>query len=333
MRALLYAALISVPTQAGVVVVPPSSFPAYSAPTLQTSVFPTNTLPSLPLLCAPLSLTPTLSAPSLNIFWDGFSHPSVFLEDFAPAAASLAGISDEPLVPERGYPWLALDDPKAAAALDRALDLASTTKAGRKALDEAEKILFAQGRVLPVLVQSLGRNFGEYDYVAKKMSLHKDLFLPGREADLAGTVVHELTHVVQHTQGVPGNALEMEIEAHLQDLQMLQELGLEPPPHTFARQLYVALRKGPAEFIALIQAAVPGTVFLGDASFEDIDEQMEQDLEDQNKLAKHSKSAAGLARAIEADMDLLRTPTGRASYKAFSKRVLALLKRRAAEAT
>ena len=239
-------------------------------------------------------------------------------------------MTDDPPVAERGYPWLSLADPKAAAALDRALDLASTTKAGRKALEEAEKILAEQGRVLPVLVQDLGRNFGEYDYVAKKMSLHKDLFFPGREADHAGTVIHELIHVVQHTQGVPGNALEMEIEAHLQDLEMLRELGLEPRAHTFARQLHEALRKGPTEFIALIQAAVPGTVFLGDSDFEDIEEQLEQDLEDQNKRAPRSKAAAGLAKTIEADLDLLRSPAGRASYKAFSKRVLALLKRRAA---
>ena len=179
-------------------------------------------------------------------------------------------------------------------------------------------------------VADLGRNYGEYDYIAKTMSLHKDLFRKGREADLAGTVIHELTHVVQHTQGVPSNALEMEIEAHLQDLEMLQELGLKPRPHTFASQLHDALRKGPKEFIALLQLAVPGTVFLGDSSLEDIEEQLESDLDDQN--GKRSKAAGGLARAIEADLDLLRTPSGRASYKAFSKRVLALLKKRAAEA-
>lgn len=315
--------LLSLPAQAGVVAVA-SSLPALSG-------LPASSIPLTPSLAVPSSLTPTLSAPSLNAFWDGFVAPPSVSDFLAPEAlVPLAGIHDEPLVPERGYPWLSLEDPKAAAALDRALDLARSTKAGRRALDEAERILGEQGRTLSVTVSDLGRNYGEYDYVAKTMSLHKDLFKKGREADLAGTVVHELTHVVQHAQGVPGNALEMEIEAHLVDLGMLEELGLTPRPRTFAAQLHAALRQGPKEFIALLQMAVPGTVFLGESNFEDIGEQLESDLDDQN--AKKSKAAKGLAKSIEADLDLLRTPEGRASYKAFSKRVLALLKRRAAEA-
>ena len=325
MRSLFVAVLFCVPAQAGVVSVP-VTIPVYSVPALIPSALPT----------LPTALAPAIPSASLNLFWDGVPVPVSFVDvqlaDVPSAALPLAGILDDAPQAERSAPWLALDDPKAAAALDRAVDLARTTRAGRKALDEAEKVLAEQGRDLPVLVEALGRNFGEYDYVAKNMRLHEALFKPGREADLAGTIVHELTHVVQHSLGVPSNALEMELEAHLQDLKMLEELGLEPPPHTFARQAYDALRQGPKAFIAVIQAAVPGTVFLSESSWEDIEEQMEQDLEDQNKRAQRSKAAAGLARAIEADMDLLRTAEGKASYKAFSKRVLALLKRRAAEA-
>ncbi|MBI5245734.1 MAG: hypothetical protein HY923_01025 [Elusimicrobia bacterium] len=320
MKSLFVAVLFCVPAEGGVVAVP-GSVPLYSVPALVPS--------ALPIL--PAALSPVIPAASLNLFWDGVPVPVSYVEPAAAVAAQpLAWLPDAPAQAERSAPWLALDDPKAAAALDRAVDLARTTRAGRKALDEAEKILAEQGRDLPVLVEALGRNFGEYDYVEKNMRLHKDLFKPGREADLAGTIVHELTHVVQHSQGIPSNSLEMEVEAHLQDLQMLEELGLEPPPHTFARQAYDALRESPKAFIALIQAAVPGTVFLGDQDFDDIEEQLEQDLEAQSR--KKSRAARGLARAIEADMDLLRTPEGQASYKAFSKRVLALLKRRAAEA-
>ena len=297
----------------------PATIPVLSVPALVPSV----------ISAVPTALTPTLSAPSLNLFWDGIQAPDVFI-DVPVAAVPLLGLPDEPLQPDRSAPWLALDDPKAAAALDRAVDLARTTRAGRKALDEAERVLSEQGRSLPVIVEALGRNFGEYDYIQKNMHLHAALFKPGREADLAGTLVHELTHVVQHSQGVPTNALEMELEAHLQDLKMLEELGLEPPPNTFARQAYEALRRGPKAFIAMIQAAVPATVFLGEQDFEDIEEQLEQDLETQSR--KKSKAARGLAGAIENDIALLRTPEGRASYKSFSKRVLALLKRRAAEA-
>ena len=141
-----------------------------------------------------------------------------------------------------------------------------------------------------------------------------------------------MTHVAQHGQGVPSNALEMEIEAHLQDLEMLAELGLKPPKGTFARQALDLLTQGPEKFIELIQAAVPGSIFLGESSLEDIEEQLEEDLATQRKLAKHSKTAAGLIPVIERDLARLRTAEGAASYRAFSKRVLALLKRRSAEA-
>jgi len=272
----------------------------------------------------------SIEAPrSLNNFWDGVPSAPVLLEPSAVAVPQ-AGFSDEPLEAGRLAPWLATDDPRIAAALDRAVELARTTRAGRRALDEAERVLAEQGRDLPVSVQALGRNYGEYDYVEKSMRLHKDLFRKGREADLAGTLVHELTHVAQHSLGVPSNALEMEIEAHLTDLDMLRDLGLKPSPHTFARQAFDALAQSPAQFIALISAAVPGTVFLGDSSLEEIEEQLESDLDE--AAVKRSRSAAGLAKAIERDLDLLRTPEGRASYKSFSRRVLALLRRRATEA-
>lgn len=315
---LLALLLLSVPSGAAVLTLPKSSIPSYSVPGF-----------SSPLSATPAALTPTLPAPSLNLFWDGVPAAPPLVEP-APALALAAGVDDGPLAVEPSAPWLRLEDPRHQAALERALDIARATRAGRTALETAEKVLAAQGRDLPVLVESLGRNFGEYDYVEKNMRLHSGLFKRGRETDLAGTIVHELTHVAQHAEGVPSNALEMEIEAHLQDLDMLAELGLEPPPNTFARQLWEALRKGPGPFVELIQAAVPGTVYLGDMKMDDVLEQLEQDLDDQQ--GKKSKSASGLAKIIEKDLDLLRTPEGRASYKAFSRRVRALLKRRAAEA-
>jgi hypothetical protein len=281
----------------------------------------------------PDSPEPLHSARSLNSFWDGLSVPSFDLEEPLSIAVPLAGLSVEPLgEPGRLAPWLETDDAKIAAALDRAVAIARSTRAGRRALDAAEKTLFSEGRTLPILVLDLGRNYGEYDYLAKNMRLHSALFKKGREAELAGTIVHELTHVVQHGQGVPSNALEMEIEAHLQDLDMLAELGVKPPKGTFARQALELLAKGPDKFIQLIQAAVPGSLFLGDSSLEDVLDQLEDDLAEQHRRAKRSKTAAALIPVIERDLARLRTPEGASSYRAFSKRVLALLKRRADEA-
>ena len=332
---------VTAPARAGVVVYIPSS-----APSVSGVLFPLNPLSaassplpppsSSPSLAA--SLIPALAAPSiaepasraLNTFWDGMASAAALSEP-PSAAVPLAGVPDGALEDDsRLAPWLETSDAKVAAALDRAVALARGTKAGRRALDEAERVLSEQGRALPIRVLALGRNYGEYDYVEKSMSLHKALFKPGRETDLAGTLIHELTHVAQHALGIPGNALEMEIEAHLQDLDMLRELGQEPPPNTFARQAFHALAESPAKFIALLQAAVPGTVFLGDTTLEDIEEQLEQDLETHSEKAARSKASAGLVPLIERDLDRIRSPEGRASYKAFSRRVLALLRRRAA---
>ncbi|MFI5363910.1 MAG: hypothetical protein ACHQ49_18265, partial [Elusimicrobiota bacterium] len=227
-------------------------------------------------------------------------------------------------------PWLALADKKYAAALDAAIRIARGTNAGRRAFDAAQKALAAQGRTLPVDVLDLGRNYGEYDYVGGRLRLGLKMFEPGREAELAGTIAHELVHVAQHAAGLPSNALELEIEAHLQDLELLAELGVKPPKHTFARQSYDALRAGPKKFIELIEAAVPGAPFLGDSDFEDIEELMEQELESTEK--RRGAKAAALAKVVEADLDLIRSPEGRKKYQEFSRRVLALLEAASAAA-
>lgn len=357
--------LLVLPASAAVVRLPSSSSPSPSAPAVGAPLGGPSSFAPSPLSAAPV-LTPSLTAApaplpsaliparavavaaalpdrveapepfararSLNNFWDGIGLSLPELDEPSSSAAPLAGIADEPLDAGRLAPWLETDDRKIAAALDRAVALARTTRAGRRALDAAEKILASEGRSLPVLVLPLGRNYGEYDYLARNMRLHSGLFQKGREADLAGTLVHELTHVVQHGEGVPSNALEMEIEAHLQDLDMLAELGVTPPKGTFARQALDLLAEGPDRFVELIRAAVPGTIYLGDSSLEDVLDQLEDDLAEQRKRAKRSKTAAALIPVIERDLDRLNTAEGSETYRLFSRRVLALLRRRAAAA-
>jgi hypothetical protein len=162
------------------------------------------------------------------------------------------------------------------------------------------------------------------------MSLDRKMFLPGREAELAGTLAHELLHVAQHAQGLPSNALELEIEAHLLDLELLAELGVKPPKNTFARQAYDALREGPKKFAELIAMAVPGSPYLGDSTFEEIADQLESELDSMQD--RKGARAAALAKVIEADLKLISSPQGRRTYQQFSDRVHALLKARAAEA-
>lgn len=288
----------------------PAAAPALAAPALSP----------LSRLSAAMSAEHPAAAPStlLNSFWDGF--PSVPSDD---SVETFRAGEDS----ESSAPFLVLRDREHSAALERAIQLARGTVSGRRAFDAAEKALAGEGRTLPVVVKDLGRNWGEYDYLDGRLRLHERLFQKGREAELAGTLAHELLHVAQHAAGLPSNALELEIEAHLQDMALMEELGLTPPPHTFSSQLAEALKKGPKAFIELIQMAVPGSPFLGESSFADIVDQLEQDLDSvQERKGPHAEK---LAAVIAEDLRSLKSKKGRAAYKAFSARVLAELKRRA----
>ncbi|MDE2511733.1 MAG: hypothetical protein KGL74_11485, partial [Elusimicrobia bacterium] len=273
------------------------------------------------------------SPSSLDAFWDGTPSHNTFwsgFDDYQSDSVETLRAGDDDATGSAA-PFLSLHNREYASALDAAVTLARTTDAGRRALDAAEKALAAEGRTLSIDVKDLGGNWGEYDYLEGRMRLHRRLFEKGREAELAGTLAHELLHVSQHAAGLPSNALELEIEAHLQDLALMNELGLRTPPHTFARQTEEALKKGPAAFIALIQLAVPGSPFLGESSFADIIDQLEGDLD--SALARRGPRAEKYAQAIERDLKSLRSKKGRAGYKAFSQRVLAELKRRASGLT
>lgn len=284
--------------------------PLPAAPSLAPSPI---LLAALPVAAAPAD-APSQPAASLDNFWDGLA--------FSPKSADAGR--------PRPAPWLSLRDEHHARALDAAVELARGTSVGRRALAAAQRAVEAQGGVLAVDVLDLRRNFGEYDYLTGRLRLHRGLFAPGREGQLAGTLVHELLHVAQHAAGLPSYALELEIEAHLQDLEMTAELGLTPPPHTFARQARAALARGPDAFVELIQAAVPGSVYLGEDILDDVIEQLEQDLESAQE--RRGSRAEPFARSIEEDLDRLRTPAGAAAYRAFSRRVRALLERRSAAA-
>ncbi|HAZ07140.1 MAG TPA: hypothetical protein DCZ01_01150 [Elusimicrobia bacterium] len=268
------------------------------------------------------------SAASLNYLWDGPALGQIYEVPATPVPLSF---EPQSALADRGRPapWLSVRDPNLARALDAAVDLARGTALGRRTFAAAQEAVAAQGGVLVVAVRDLGKNNGEFDYLAGRLSLNRALFAPGREVTLAGTLVHELLHVVQHAAGLPSYALELELEAHLQDLEMLAELGLTPPPDTFARQTLDALAQSPAAFVELIQAAVPGSPYLGEDSLDEVIDWLEEDLE---SARERGPSSARLARSIEADLENLRTEAGAAAYLAFSRRVRALLARRCAAA-
>lgn len=326
---LLLAALLA-PAQARVLAVPRVTPSVSAIPRLPALA---RTLP----LSSPLTslLTPTLSPALTPGAPPALPLPSVpYAPDFrAPAPAGPLSVDydgsgergDEPVSASELSAWLDIGDARSAEALDQAAELAGQTKVGRRILWEAAQLL--QGTRLPVDVLDLGRNHGEYDYLEKRLRLHRKLLRPENRAQLAATLIHELRHVLQHAEGVPAEALEMEIEAHLDDLAFIRELGVEPPPKTFARQSAEALKKGAEEFVSLLEAALGERPRLASMTYAKI----EEDLLHQLKQAKRGKSERKkkLVAAIERDLELIRSPEGRAAYRAFSKRVEARLRREA----
>ncbi|MDX6770868.1 MAG: DUF6782 family putative metallopeptidase [Elusimicrobiota bacterium] len=322
MTSFLLALLLAVPGEARVLAIPRVT-PSISA------------MPRLPLVlprggqlaaAAPLALTPSV-LPSLPFA----PAPTFPVAPSADRPAPLGGVFDgsaersDEAVTGSDLSWLASGDPRVAAALEQAADLANQTKIGRRVLWEAAQLL--QSMPLPVDALDLGKNHGEFDYLERRLRLHRKLLRPESRAQLAATLVHELRHVIQHSQGVPAEAIEMEIEAHLDDLALMRELGVEPPPKTFARQLHEALLEGPERFVEILGWALPERPRLAAMTWAKI----EADLLEQLKHAKRGKSERKkkLVAAIERDLALVRSKEGRASYRAFSRRVEARLKREA----
>lgn len=329
MKSLLLLAALLAPAQAAVVSVPRLTPSVSALPRLPLTGARASAL--TPLGASLLTLTPTL-APSLPpSAIPSFPTAVAPAATYAPEAVDFDGAGErpsaEPVSPSEVTTWL--DIPAGhAAAIEAAVDLANQTKVGRRVLYEAAKLL--QDSRLPVDVLDLKRNHGEYDYLDKRLRLHEKLLHPAARAQLAATLIHELRHVTQHEKGIPAEAIEMEIEAHLDDLAFLRELGLEPPAKTFARQSADMLKKGPEEFVSLLEAALGERPRLASMTWEKI----ENELLAQLKLAKRGKSERKkkLVAAIERDLDIVRSREGRAAYRAFSKRVEARLKREAAAA-
>lgn len=301
MTAALLAAWFAVAAQARIPLVARVAPARPAPPTLTPSV-----LPVLPRAVSPAPDAEPQAAP-LDAFFDGEAA-------HAPAPVSGTGLSS----------WLALADSRAAPALAGAVELAKQTAVGRRILRDAARLL--QGAPLPVDVLDLRRNHGEYDYIEGRLRLNRKLLRPQARAQLAATLIHELRHVLQHAEGVPSEALELELEAHLDDLAFLAELGLEPPPKTFALQAHEALRSGPEAYIALLEAAFPGRPRLAASSFAAIEESLKAEL----ALARRGKSARAkkLVAAIRRDLALIRSKEGRAAYRALARRVAAKLEGR-----
>lgn len=226
-----------------------------------------------------------------------------------------AGRKDAPSVPA---PILAIRRASDAALLDAALAEARRSKTGRRVLARAEKAM--GGRPLPLQVRDLRGNLGEYDYMAGVLRLDR-AHLENDPKQAAATLVHELVHVLQHREGVPAEALEMELEAHLVSMAVSGELGI--PLNGFEAAAAKALAKGPKAYADWMAGQLPGKVRLLDSTMARAAEHLEAEVDDIENAPRISAERLEWARR---DLALLRSRKGRAAYRALADRVLKLIK-------
>ncbi|TBR26060.1 hypothetical protein EPO15_00985 [bacterium] len=216
-------------------------------------------------------------------------------------------------------PLLSIRRASNAALLDAAMAEARKSAAGRRILKRAEKAL--AGKPLPLQVRDLGNNLGEYDYIAGVLRLDR-AHLAADPKQAAATLVHELVHVLQHREGIPAEALEMELEAHIVSMTVSKELGI--PLGGFEAAAKKALAQGPKAYADWMAGQLPGKVRLLDSDLATVEEQLEMEVDDLENASRVSAERLDWARS---DLALLKSRKGRAAYRAFAARVLLLIKK------
>lgn len=229
-----------------------------------------------------------------------------------------AGRKDAPAVQA---PLLAIRRASDAALLDAALAEAKKSPTGRRVLARAEKAL--GGKPLPLQVRDLRGNLGEYDYMAGVMRVDR-AHLESDPKGAAATLIHELVHVLQHRDGVPAEALEMELEAHLVSMAVSRELGI--PLGGFESAAAKALANGPKAYADWMAGQLPGKVRLLDRGLASAVELLESEVDDLENAPRVSAERLEWARR---DLALLKSRKGRAAYRALADRVLRLIRRSA----
>lgn len=151
---------------------------------------------------------------------------------------------DDRLVHVQGLPdFLSVADVPDRLWVAEVLEKAMRTRTGRQVLRRAAAVASRRGLPIPVQIEDLRTENGSFVYDWDVLQLARSLVRQDSD-EAAPILVHELLHFVQRDIGLPVDALEMELEAHIVTLQVFRELGLRPDNTTFSRQFENALLRG-----------------------------------------------------------------------------------------
>ena len=272
-----------------------------------------TTLESLTAFAASLAdLSFSEQKPSLDSFWAGLQ-------------------ARKPEVTAAGPSYLANPHDADFIRLGAITAAAQASPTGRKVLKAVMALTEKEGKPIQVRFQSLKGNLGEYDYMNRVLYLNRS-YADGDPRLGAATLIHELTHILQHAQGVPSEALEMELEAHVITLLVLDELGIKPEEESsFSAAAVRELRKSPKAFEEWMAGQLPGKLRLSkglEEAVEDLEYEAEE-LEDALSRAAASRQAKIAERlaAVQADMHKLKSRAGQTAYSKLAARAKALMQR------
>lgn len=240
MRAVLPLLLLNIRPvpHAGVPLLSPSLTP----PTLSAPALVPTLAPSLPAAQnAPLP-SPEPAKPSA-------AEPAAAEQQSAEAARRFDGTlpapAAEPVLVGPVESWRAAK-PDDAQWVGAVMDALRGSRTGRRVLGDIEALARGRGRPVIVDVAKISNN-AEVRYDSGLLVMDRNH--RRKDPALAAPIMaHELQHVLQKAQGLPVDALELEIESYTVEARVWDELGLVPAPRSFARMAKSKLQRDPDSF-------------------------------------------------------------------------------------
>lgn len=248
----------------------------------------------------------------------------------APDVPSVGGVREVAAAAARGP---AAEPPRYldTAPLDRAMIGAAVeaVRGSRSARDVLRRVEASRRRPIRVFVRPLRGPLAQYDYLEDCIELDSR-YRRGDPRQAGATLVHELVHVLQHGAGVPAEALEMELEAHLVTIDVLTQLGLGDRMDEFSVAARRKLAESPSAYVEWMARQMPSKNRLLGKGFDDVEEDLQDEVDSLDRRARRSKDPliAQKLQWAQSDLALIESEEGRISYQAFARRVWSLIRRR-----
>jgi hypothetical protein len=274
--------------------VPPLTPPSLSAPALSPSL-----TPSLIPLSAPQSspLPSPLPAP----------EPAKPASD-APAerqSAEAARRFDGSLPVPAGEPVLVgpvesyrAAKPEDGEWVESVMAALRGSRTGRRVLADVEDLARRRGRPVIVDVARISNN-AEVRYDSGLLVMDRNH--RRKDPALAAPIMaHELQHVLQKADGLPVDALELEIESYTVEARVWDELGLKPAPRSFARMAKTRLQRDPDAFFVWLAGEYDKNRLLHGSTMESYVEWLKLQREkSQKKIRRYRRRIAEAERVMQ----------------------------------